>query len=280
MIRAQWTAVLILPFLLIWYVQLVSYSDGPPTGRTGAPGELTCYNGSCHNSFPLNSGPGEAVILAGIPEAGYLPDSVYTLETRVYHSDMARFGFQLIAFSPASQRSAGILHTLEDSAGLAVVADNHRQYLLHYDATEAPDSARWRFQWQAPAVTSGPVVFYAAFVASNNNGNRQGDYVYTTSLGIAAAPLATGMDSHIPGVRNLHIFSDTDRLWVHMELLKPAPLETEIFDLAGRRVYELKETAPAGAYQHSIPTLGWPTGIYVGVIRSKYGHFTKKLMVR
>ena len=93
MIQSRWAAVLILPFLLIWHAQLVSYSDGPPTGRTGAPGELTCYNGSCHNSFPQNSGPGEAMILAEIPEAGYVPDSVYRLETRIVHAGMLRVWF-------------------------------------------------------------------------------------------------------------------------------------------------------------------------------------------
>ncbi len=277
--QSRWVAVLILPFLLIWYGQLVSYSDGPPTGRTGAPGELTCYNGSCHNSFPLNSGPGEAVILANIPEAGYVPDSIYTLETRVQHSGMGRFGFQLIAYSPESQGSAGILLTLEDSAGLTVVPDNDRQYILHYDATEATDSTRWRFLWQAPAAASGPVVFYAAFVASNNNGNRQGDYVYTTSQGITADPLTTGTN---PGhsLQGLRMVSDTDRLLLHMELQKPLRLETKILDLAGKTVYTSKEVAPAGYYQSNIPTAGWSAGIYVLTIRSEYGHVTRKLMIR
>src|SRR5262245_20108454 len=51
------------------------FSSGPPTARTGAPGEITCV--SCHNSFPLNSGPG-ALSLTGLP-ANYSPDQELAL---------------------------------------------------------------------------------------------------------------------------------------------------------------------------------------------------------
>ena len=47
----------------------VNFADanpgGPPTGRTGAPGELTCING-CHSSFSLNSGDG-SLSLSNVP---------------------------------------------------------------------------------------------------------------------------------------------------------------------------------------------------------------------
>ena len=55
-------------FLLVFVLELSSFSDGPPAGRTAAPGELNCTNGYCHNSFPLNSGPGMASLSGDIFE--------------------------------------------------------------------------------------------------------------------------------------------------------------------------------------------------------------------
>ena len=34
-----------------------AYASGPPTGRTGAPGELTCNAAGCHSSFARSSPP-------------------------------------------------------------------------------------------------------------------------------------------------------------------------------------------------------------------------------
>lgn len=273
--RSRWTAALILPLLLVWHSQLVSYSDGPPTGRTGAPGELTCYNGSCHNSFPLNSGSGQALISANIPKSGYLPDSIYTLEAKITHIDAGRFGFELTAFDPQQYESVGTL-LLTDTTGVEITSSGSREYIRHNAATVAADSTLWRFQWQAPPTPTGPIVFHAAFVAANNNNNRQGDHVYTAQLAIEPALATTALGTTIRDARP-HIFANSDQLLVEMGFSHPGLVEIAVLDLRGKALYTLTDFAAAGDYRHTIPAHNWPKGIYLLVIRTPHTQSTQKV---
>src|SRR5262245_63821658 len=79
----------------------IAFSSGPPTARTGAPGEITCA--SCHNSFPLNSGPG-ALSLTGLP-ANYSPDQELALTLTLNQANRDLYGFQLTALDDADRKS-------------------------------------------------------------------------------------------------------------------------------------------------------------------------------
>src|SRR5579862_5212996 len=72
-----------------------SYSEGPDPGNTGAPGETTCNQPGCHNSFPLNSGGG-SVTISGAPTA-YVPDATYTISVQDQKKGQQRWGFELTA---------------------------------------------------------------------------------------------------------------------------------------------------------------------------------------
>lgn len=278
MFQSRWSVVLILPVLLIWHSQLVSFSDGPPTGRTGAPGEQTCYNGSCHNSFTLNSGPGSTQISSNLPMTGYEPDSVYTLKAHVKQTDAARFGFQLIAFDPQQNTSSGALQLI-DTAGVEIILDGNRQYIRHNDAIEAADSAQWIFEWQAPPAATGPVVFHAAFLAANNNNNRQGDYVYTTQLTAHPTSGTTSTRRLMPDLNHPRIFQHGNELWLELQLAHPTGLEVEVLDVQGKHHYQLTDHAPAGAYRHAISVSQWSAGIYLLVIRSPHSQSAQKIRI-
>ena len=59
-----------------------------------------------------------------------------------------------------------------------------REYIKHTlpgTAAGQPEGHAWSFEWTAPPDDVGPVTFYAAGNAANNNGNNSGDYIYTTS---------------------------------------------------------------------------------------------------
>jgi hypothetical protein len=49
------------------------------------------------------------------------------------------------------------------------------------NASTISGTITWNFQWTAPAAGTGPVTFYVASNAANNNGSTSGDEIYTDS---------------------------------------------------------------------------------------------------
>ncbi len=165
------------------------FSIGPPEGRTGAPGELTCTTG-CH---ALNQGTGLFTIIAPpVYEVGK------TYQIRVQHTtterSRRRWGFQLTALTGASQR-AGNLRSLDN---LTTVLNNtgpgsNRQYIEHTAAGTFAGQLRlasWVFEWTAPETDVGPIIFYAAGNQANNDGTSFGDQIYTTLKAVLTGPPA------------------------------------------------------------------------------------------
>jgi len=150
----------------------IAFSSGPPTARTGAPGEITCA--SCHNSFPLNSGPGVLSIM-GLP-ADYAPNQELTLTLTLNQANRDLYGFQLTALDGAG-RQAGTLVVTDNARtqiGFDAVDGNPRQYINHTIQGTFPtgtNQGSWSFKWRAPAASVGRVTFYAAGNAANGKAN-------------------------------------------------------------------------------------------------------------
>ena len=168
-------------------------SFGPPPGRTGAPGELTCTTSGCHGGG-LNEGLGKLTIVA--PEV-YEPGKTYQIA--VVHttpdSSRRRWGFEFTALS-ADNKAAG---RIESGNALTSVTDNAgpdgtRQYINHNTFGTFPgqaDGAMWSFSWTAPASNAGPITFYAAGNQANNDGTNNGDQIYATQVTVGAASAGT-----------------------------------------------------------------------------------------
>jgi hypothetical protein len=154
-----------------------SYSNGAPAfpGYTGAPGESTCT--ACHDQ---NSGVGVFTINA---PASYAPGQTYQIQVQHTTTDQTRlrWGFQLTAL--AGLNPVGTF--TENSPYVFIEAGDPRIYVNHTDegtfAGQA-NGALWTFQWTAPAVSAGPVTFYAAGNQANNNNNFIGDQIYTAAV--------------------------------------------------------------------------------------------------
>lgn len=170
-------------------------SAGPQPGTTGAPGapgapaETTCA--ACHATHPLNPDARGRVELLGVPER-YAPGARYALRFRVVHPDAGRtrWGFQLVALSRNTLRSAGEL-VVTDPARTQLVEspDGARTYLAHaYGGTGIGSGGgfEWSFEWVAPAAAVGEIEFYAVGNAANMDGSQNGDLIFTPS----PAPIA------------------------------------------------------------------------------------------
>ncbi len=159
-----------------------AFSAGPPAGYTGAPGEEPEACAECH--VQPDAGTGQISITA--PQ-NYVPGQTYPITVTHTNPDQTRlrWGFELTVLDTAADEKAGELHNL---SGLTQILNNAgpgsaRQYIEHTAAgtfVGQQNGASWTFNWTAPAVDVGPVIFYAAGNHANNDGNTSGDYIYKT----------------------------------------------------------------------------------------------------
>lgn len=256
---------------------LISYSDGPPTARTGAPGELSCYNGYCHNSFPLNSGPAESSLLIDAPEGVYTPGKIYQISPKILSPGMQRFGFQLQALNRESSMASGIFSNLEEN--LQQIRDQELLYITHELAKVAEDSADWKMDWQAPPAGSGPVDFYVAFVAANNNANRSGDYVYTRKIS-----LEENIQTNVLPDEKLKIGAYPTvfdkKILISIKTTSSKPIEISIYNLNGQEVFYDSRALIMNdfAYEKEITTANWASGLYIVNVTNGKQKWMKKVI--
>ena len=158
-------------------IVVVAYSTGPPAARTGGFGERTCTE--CHGTT-ANSGPGNVTITA---PATYTSGGTFPITVAVSDPNARRWGFEMSARTQSGQQ-AGTL--LPGSDGFTqIVTESGIQYIEHtFNGTRGgrPGPVSFEFQWRAPDVSAGPVVFHVAANAANNNFNNDpGDRIYTSS---------------------------------------------------------------------------------------------------
>ena len=254
---------LLLGFLLLFTHTLISFSDGPPPARTGAPGELTCRNGYCHNSYQLNSGPGTATLVSNIPETGYVPGEKYLITPSIKHSDQQRFGFMSLAYSPKLQASIGEIKLSEPERTQIKFNDpQDRSYVTHDTAWAASDSAQWTYEWIAPQNGEGDISFYAAFVAADFSENASGDYVYTTSLTVNQDTLNTKNWEPLPA-EYLNIIAANGKIRLQWNLPHSENAVTSVMALNGQLIHHSKSQLPAMSYQQELSLNGQAAGIYL-----------------
>jgi len=156
--------------------QVMAFSDGPPAGFTGAPGESTCT--ACH----VGPTTGGTFTIMQQP-ANYTPGQTYQIVVRHQNSNPSqhRWGFQLTAL--AGGNMAG---TFADPGGglTQVVGGVGRDYIEHTSAgtfNGQLGGAQWTFNWTAPPINLGPVTFYAAGNQANGDGTSTGDRIITAT---------------------------------------------------------------------------------------------------
>jgi hypothetical protein len=183
-----------------------AFTDGPPAGFTGAPGEQTCTN--CH------SGATEGGQFTITQPQNYTPGQTYQIVVRHVNADTSRdkWGFQLTAL--AGTTMAGTFTPL--AGGLTqVVGGVERDYIEHTAAgtfAGTTGGAQWTFNWTAPPTDVGPVTFYAAGNQSDGNGSPSGDRIITTTS-VSQPPGDSPFDFDGDGKTDVGIYRPTPSEW-------------------------------------------------------------------
>ena len=232
-------------------------SAGPPTARTGAPGEQSCTN--CHGGTARrNDARFQISITGGVQD--FAPGDLLNLHVENLHPH-TRNGFELTAFNANNAAYGTLVRT--DAANTSLVSAGGKQYVRQTSAgTQHPS---WDMAWQAPATAdTSSVYFYAAGIMSNNNNRDTGDSVWVAKLRVPARLSATS--ERIISAATVRLFPNpcTDAVHAQLTMAKPAPVTARLYNTNGILLQERTFFMDGGAQ-----TLRWEfdgkpaTGTYI-----------------
>ncbi|MFN7117892.1 MAG: choice-of-anchor V domain-containing protein [Saprospiraceae bacterium] len=139
--------------------------------RTGSPLSIGACN-ECHGGGSFNPTITASLLKDNTVVTRYSPGEDYTFRLTITpgNGTPARYGFQAVALRGENNQNAGTW----DSApsGTQVTTISNRQY---FEQSSPRTTNTFDIKWKAPAAGSGPVRFYAAGNAANNNGSSSGD---------------------------------------------------------------------------------------------------------
>ncbi|MCE3228268.1 MAG: hypothetical protein K0S32_2819 [Bacteroidetes bacterium] len=182
-------ALLITAFILV-SATIRRSSSGAPPSHTGAPDEETCATSGCHDDNKINSGTASIDISVGNNIHKLVAGKTYSLKIKITDTDVARFGFQVVAIDANSKSNIGNFNIV-DSLRTQLVKNSYkfteRNYVTYtFNGTDAISKGigEWIVNWTAPADLKTPVTFYVAGVSANDDMSDKGDKVYTKQLTI------------------------------------------------------------------------------------------------
>ena len=180
--------------LIIGFQQLMTHSKPKATaghpGSTGAPNELTCAQTGCHADASVNPGDLVNSLTFNAGDSLYEPGKTYTITVKVEKAGIDRFGFELVALKDENNTNIGtfkITNSTKTQIINGISPNSSRKYVTHKingTIPTAPGIGEWTFNWTAPTSSAGPVTFYYATNATNNNNQSSGDQIFLSSFQI------------------------------------------------------------------------------------------------
>lgn len=154
--------------------ELLKFSSGAPTGRTGAPGEGNCT--SCHSGSAQSGAGTDLFTLTNDsgPISSYFPDSTYTA-TLTMGNAAAKNGFELVALSSANAQ-AGLPIMISGNGAKMLNGSAGKKYITH-NSTQGNVLSSWTFLWKAPSTNVGAITFYVATNQTNSDNGSSGDII-------------------------------------------------------------------------------------------------------
>jgi len=174
----------IIVIAILFYPQsTIGKLTGSPGGKTGSPMDNADCS-SCHG----NTGPVTVTttdITSNIPNTGYTPGNTYTITT----SSLAD-GFEITSEENTSNTKVGTFFNTNPSETQLV---NNGTAITHTAAGISSNTLS--FDWEAPAIGTGDITFYGAFITAGYPiASNIGDYLTLSTLSISEfiSPSAIG----------------------------------------------------------------------------------------
>ncbi len=260
-------------------------SNAAPLGSSGAPGENTCAKSTCHTGSNVNAGSAILNVVFSQGITAYQPNEIYDIVVSLHQPGIERFGYQALALNGNNQNTGTLLVSdsmrtqIQQGYG-AFEGRNYITYKYAGTAPYAPGQGQWWFKWQAPPTNEGPITFYAAAVAANNDGFDTGDTVYTSQTTIQQT--ATAINTISTNYAGLNIFPNPARGRVNVYYQTTAPSATTI-----RLTNLLSATMPvliqradnAGDQTLALDVSQLPAGIYFLSVTANSKTTTQKVII-
>ncbi len=174
-------------------LMIQAFRGGPPAGRTGAPGEQTCFASGCHQTATGEFFQNSAAIQLNFPDGPeYEPGVTQRLTLNINDPAGQVFGFQASVRGPANEQ-AGTLAPIDGTT--QIVSQGGIDYIEH---TGPRADGMFQFDWTPPAQNIGRITFYVAANAANNNFAPTGDRIHTRQFTVEPAAVT---DPNRPTIR-------------------------------------------------------------------------------
>ncbi|MBN4081837.1 T9SS type A sorting domain-containing protein [bacterium AH-315-C07] len=239
-------------------------SSGAPWGSTGAPMEGTCGRVGCHDQFDADFGTGSLELEFNFGKEVYAPGYTYPIKvTLTDHDTLTKFGFQWVALQKDDSTNAGTIRITNsfrtqnfDSHPNTDPALDGRKYVTHtFEGAldNKPGVGTWTFEWLAPENYTDSITFYLAALATNNNLEMIGDYVYTKTLKLSLDPSPGFMDQN-PNLKKFNLYPNpaSNFINIEFELAEQSIYEINIVDITGNIIWKKRMSEKSTNHNESI----------------------------
>ena len=269
-------------------------TSGAHPGSTGAPGEATCAQPTCHTNASVSPGDSVNIITFGQPgDSVYEAGKVYAMKVTVNKANIKKFGFQVVSLADNDNKYAGQLQVTDAirtnlQTGLAPTAD--RRYITHRSAgtlATTEGTTEWTFNWKAPSNNRGPVTFYVATNCTNNDNTNQHDAIFLSQLKIQPHDSFVTSIAKNPGLQaqiSFRLLTNpvSDKIRLEYELKENASVDISLLNMEGKLISLLAQNIKkqAGLYSESYNLQNnIPSGMYLLHVRLNGQDVVKKLLV-
>ncbi|HRI34153.1 MAG TPA: T9SS type A sorting domain-containing protein [Saprospiraceae bacterium] len=263
-----------------------STTTGAPPGHTGAPDEQTCAKSGCHTGNTINSNLGKLSInLNGLES--YELGKTYTISIKMSQSNINRFGFEMVALRTKDQKSSGTIVMSDFLKTQIMQGPNQfsgREYITYrFPGTDPTENGatEWKFDWIAPSQNDGPVTFYAAAIAANNDASDLGDFTYTSTYELKGA--STTQTNKISKSYDFRVFPNpvNNQFELKYHLDNRAEIAINLNNIDGTSsITLLKSIEDSGDHSHLFNSEFLTNGMYLLTFAIDKSQIKKKIMIQ
>jgi len=251
--------------------------------NTGAPGEFTCSQATCHGAgngtsstggLPDNGGSG-SIVLAAVPAFTgnhYVAGTTYSISITVSQHGINHFGFSFEALDNSGNTNPSV----NNAVGTVTITDpihtrkgqpfgTGRMCVTHQNNGGASSNAAvFNFNWTAPA-TGTVNLYYDGIAANGDKLPDAADNVYAQTLQLSPGSTTdiVGLNSHNSSIE---VFPNpsTDMFTVRFTTEAASNVEMQLYSLDGKSIKTLtNKKVNAGVFKESFSTEGLVRGFYL-----------------